>query len=131
VRCDEVGREGRADHLHLVLEALGPQRPDRPVDHPRGQDRSFARATLALEEAAGDLAGGVHALLDVDRQREEVRALARLGAALRSRQHHRLAGADDDGAVGLLRELPRLECDLCPGDLDRDRRRLVLRCNAH
>ena len=38
--------------------------------------RSVGRP-LALEEAARDLPGGVHALLDVDGEREEVRAFAR------------------------------------------------------
>ena len=79
-------------------------------------------AALALEEAAGDLPGGVHALLDVDGEREEVRALARLHPPLRRREHHRLAGADDDGAVGLLGELARLEADLLVTDGHRDRR---------
>ena len=109
---DQVGREHGADDLHLVAEALRPERPDRAVDHARGQDRALGRAALALEEAAGDLPGGVHPLLDVDREREEVRALARLRAALRGREDHRVAGADDDCAVGLLGELARLERDL-------------------
>ena len=93
VRRDHVGREDRADHLHLVPEALRPERPDRAVDHARGQDRALGGAPLALEEAAGDLPGGVHALLDVDGEREEVRALARLLPALRRREHHRVAAS--------------------------------------
>src|SRR6266545_6278338 len=55
-----------------------------------------------------------------DGEREEVRALARLHPALRGRQHHRVAGTDDDGAVGLFRELSGLERDLAAADLDRD-----------
>ncbi|HTZ04647.1 MAG TPA: hypothetical protein VMB53_02730 [Gaiellaceae bacterium] len=121
VRGDEVGREHGADDLHLVLEALRPQRPDRAVDHARREDRPLRGAPLALEEAARDLAGGVHPLLDVDRQGEEVGVLPRFGAALGGGEHHRLAGTDDDGAVRLLRELAGLEADLlCPyldGDL--------------
>ena len=104
-------------HLHLVAEALRPERPDRAVDHAGGQDRALGGAALALEEAAGDLPGGVHALLDVDRQREEVRALAGLRPAHCGREHHRLAAADDDGAVRLLRELAGLEGDLLAADL--------------
>ena len=118
VRGDHVRREDGPDHLHLVLEALRPERPDRAVDHASGQDRALARAAFALEEAAGDLPRGVHALLDVDRQREEVRAFARLHPADGRREHHRLAGADDDRAVRLLGELAALECDL--GVADRD-----------
>src|SRR5262249_18991085 len=88
------------------------------------------RPSLALEEAARDLPGGVHPLFDVDREREEVRALARLHPALRGRKHHRVARPDDDCAVGLLRELPRLERDLAPADRHADVRE-ALNGNRH
>ena len=125
VRRDHVRAEHGADDLHLVAEALRPQRPDGAVDHPGGERRALGGAALALEEAAGDLARGVRALLDVDGQREEVRAFARLRPALRRREHHRVAGADDDGAVGLLRQLARLEGDLTFANGHRDRRATV------
>ena len=80
------------------------------------------RAPLTLEEAARDLAGGVHALLDVDGQREEVGALARLGASLGGGEHHRVASADDDSAVRLLREMAGFEADLLVSHLDGDLR---------
>jgi hypothetical protein len=99
---DEVGGEHRSDALHLVAEALRPERPNRAVGHPGGQDRPFGRAPLALEKAAGDLAGGVHALLYVDCQREEVGALAGLRSPLCRREHHRLTRANHDCAVRLL-----------------------------
>ena len=111
VRHDHVGREHGADHLHLVLEALRPERPDRAVDHARGERRALGGAALALEEAARDLAGGVHPLLDVDREREEVRVGPR-SCADRRREDHRVAAADDDRAVRLLGELARLEAQL-------------------
>src|SRR4051812_35005619 len=125
VRRDHVRAEHGADDLHLVAEALRPQRPDRAVDHAGGERRALGGAALALEEAAGDLARGVRALLDVDGQREEVRAFARFRPALRRREHHRVAGADDDGAVGLLGELARLEGDLTFANGHRDRRATV------
>ena len=118
VRRDEVRGEDGADHLHLVAEALRPERPDRAVDHPGGQGRALGGAPLTLEEAARDLPGGVRALLDVDREREEVRAFARLRPAHGRREHHRVAGAHDDGAVRLLGELACLEGDLFSADLD-------------
>ena len=118
MRDDHVGREDRADALRLVAVALRPQRPDRAVDHARGQDGALGRAPFALEEAARDLPGGVHALLDVDGEREEVRAFARFRPALRRAEDDRLPAGDDDGAVGLLRELPGLELDLTSADLD-------------
>jgi hypothetical protein len=119
---DHVRAEDGADDLHLVAEALGPQRPDRPVDHPCGEDGALRRAALPLEETAGDLPGGVHPLLDVDGEREEVCALARLGAPLGCGEHHRVAATDDDCAVRLLREMAGFEADLLRSDLNGDLR---------
>ena len=122
VRGDHVRAEDGADHLNLVAEALRPERPDRAVDHPRREDGALGRAPLTLEEAARDLAGGVHPLLDVDGEREEVCALARLGAPLGRGEHHRVATANDDGAVRLLREVAGFEADLLVPDLNGDLR---------
>ena len=134
MRRDHVRREDGRDALHLVAVALRPERPDRAVDHARGQDRALGRAPFALEETAGDLPGGVHPLLDVDREREEIGALARLGAPLGGREDHGVAGADDDCAVCLLGELAGLEGDVLAADGhgDGNRRRLLLGFdNAH
>ena len=78
VRVIEVGAEDRGDDLHLVAEALGERRPQRAVGEPAGEDGGLAGTALTTEDAARDLPGGVHALLDVDRQREEVDALTGL-----------------------------------------------------
>ena len=78
VRVDEVGAHDRGDDLHLVAEALGERRAQRAVGEAAREDGGLARATLTAEHAAGDLAGGVHALLDVDGEREEVDALTGL-----------------------------------------------------
>ena len=67
----------RRDDLGLVAVPLRPQRPDRPVGHACGQRRPVARARLALDEAAGDLARGVHALLHIHGEGEEVRPRTR------------------------------------------------------
>ena len=121
VRRDEVGGEDGADHLHLVAEALRPKWPNWAVGHARREDGALRGTSFALEETAGDLAGGVHALFDVDGEREEVRSLACFWSALGRGQHHRVARADDDGAVGLLRELAGLEDDLLIANVHRDR----------
>ena len=71
-----VGREDRDDELDVVLVALGEERPDRAVGQAGGQGGRLGRARLALDEAAGDLARGVHPLLELDREREEVEARA-------------------------------------------------------
>ncbi len=119
---DEIGRQHGADDLHLVAVALRPERPDRAVDHPRGQDRPLGGASLALEEAAGDLPGRVHPLLDIHREREKVGAFAGLGSARRGRQDHGVATADDDRSVRLLGETSGLHRDFRVADRDGDTR---------
>ena len=112
-----VDAHRRRDDLGLAVPALREQRPDRPVDHARGEDALLGGAALALEEAAGDLAGGVHALLDVHGEGQEVDVADVAGG--RGAQHHRLARAYDHGAARLLGVLAGLEADFGPGDIDR------------
>jgi hypothetical protein len=69
---DKVVAQHRAHHQHFVLEARHEQRADRPVDQARGQRFLLGRARLALEEAAGHLAGGIVFFLVVNRQGEEI-----------------------------------------------------------
>ena len=114
-----VDAQRHVHQLRLEVPALREERADRAVDHARGQRALLARATLALEERAGDLARGVHALLDIHRQREEV-DVAEVADG-RGAEDHRVALADDDRAGGLPGHLAGLERDLAAGDLDRDR----------
>ena len=72
VGVDVVDRKRDRHQLRVIAPFLGEQRADRAVDHARGQRALLAWAALALEERAGDFPGGVHALLDIHRQREEV-----------------------------------------------------------
>src|SRR5262249_51454296 len=81
----------RLDHLDLVAQALHEAGPQRAVDQPAGEDRVLAGPALAAEERAGDAARGVHPLLDVDREREEVELALGLPARRRGGQHHRVA----------------------------------------
>ena len=67
-----VGREDRDDQLDVVLVALGEERPDRAVGQAGGERRRLGGTRLALDEAARDLARGVHPLLELDGEREEV-----------------------------------------------------------
>ena len=119
VGVDVVDAQRHVHQLRLEVPALREERADRAVDHARGQRALLARATLALEERAGDLARGVHALLDIHRQREEV-DVAEVADG-RGAEDHRVALADDDRAGGLPGHLAGLERDLAAGDLDRDR----------
>jgi hypothetical protein len=72
------GEDGE-DDLDVVLVALREERPDGPVGQAGRQDGGLRGPRFALDEAAGDLAGGVHPLLEVHREREEVEARAGLG----------------------------------------------------
>ena len=103
-----VRREHRDDDLDVVLVALGEERPDRPVRESSREDRRLGRARLALDEAARDLAGGVHPLLEVDREREEVQARAWIGA-VGGAEHHRVAEANGDRATRQAGELAGLD----------------------
>jgi hypothetical protein len=114
---DVVDAHRRRHDLGLVVPPLREQRPDRPVDHARGEDPFLGGPALTLEEAAGDLPGGVHALLDVNGQGQKVHVARIPGGG--GAEHHRVAGADDDRAACLLGELAGLEADLGAGDLYR------------
>ncbi len=94
-----VGREDRDDELDVVLVALGKEGPDWPVGLAGGEDRVLGRARFALDEAARDLAGRVHPLLEVDGEREEVEARSGL-RSVRGAEHHGVTEADGDGAAG-------------------------------
>ncbi len=128
-----VERQHVDDDLHLVVEAFGEERPQRPVDQARGQRLELARAAFTLEEAARDLAGGVGLLDVVDGQREEV--LARLGVLLGDDggEDDGVLDRDDDGAARLASDLAGLQRDglLAPlerlGDLVEDAHVLLLR----
>ncbi|OEI67252.1 Uncharacterized protein Cus16_3154 [Curtobacterium sp. ER1/6] len=100
------------DDLDLVAQAVDERRTQRPVDQTAHEDRLGARTALTAEERAGDLARGVRALLDVDRQREEVEALARVLAGAGGREEHGLlVEVRGDRALGLLCEAAGLEPD--------------------
>src|SRR5690606_17008452 len=108
-----VAQDG-ADDLRLVPEALGKQRPDRPVDEARRQRLLLARPRLALEEAARDLPGSEGLFLVVHRQREEVDALAGGFLGSRRAQDDGLAIGGEHGAIRLSGDASGLEGELSP-----------------
>ena len=101
------GQDGDHD-LDVVLVALGEQGADRPVGQAVRENGRLGRAGLALDETAGDLARGVHALFEVDREREEVEARTRIRAIGRA-EHDRVTQPDGDCAPRETRELAGLD----------------------
>jgi hypothetical protein len=106
---DQIVAEHGADHQNLVVEARREQRPDRPVDQPRGQHLLLGRPRLALEKAAGHLAGGVVALLVMYRERQEIHPRLRLLGEGHVGHDARIAQRGNDRAVGLTGHPARLE----------------------
>ena len=107
-----VVREHGDNDLGLVLEAFHEQRPDRPVDQARGERLLLARPALALEKAAGNLAGGVGPLLVIDGEREEADAGAQGLLRHHGGQNARLAVLGEDGGAGLAGNAARLKAEL-------------------
>src|SRR5205085_536437 len=90
------------------LVALGEERADRAVGQAGGQRRGLRCTRLTLDEAARDLARGIHPLLELDRQREEVEAGAGIRPVGRP-EDEGVAVADRDRAAGEAGELARLD----------------------
>ena len=109
VRVLLVGAEDRADDLDLVAKALREGRAQRAVDESTDQDRLVGQLALAAKERPGDLAGGVGALFDVDREGKEIHSLSSgLRGGDRGEQHG-VAETREYGAVGQLGEVTGLK----------------------
>ena len=106
-----VGREDERDDLRLESPAGGEQRPNRPVDHAAREHFLLGGLALALEEAAGNASRRVGVFAVIDREREEVDALAWAVGAAGGDEHHRVARADNHRAAGLFGQLARFEPD--------------------
>ena len=104
-----VGRHDQVHDLDVVAVVLGKQRPDGPIGHARGQGGLFAWAAFAFDEAARDLARGVHALFVFDGEREKVDASRGSGEETAVPSSSGVAIADEDGAVGQASEAAGLE----------------------
>ena len=104
-----VGADHSGDDLGLVAEVLGERRAQRPVGQAAGEDGVLGGATFTTEERTGDLAGGVRALLDVDRQGEEIRPWTYVAGGVGGGQHRRASDAGNDSALTLLGEFAGLE----------------------
>ena len=99
--------------LDLVDEAIGEERTDRAVDHPHREDLFLVWRALALAEAAWELARRGGLLAVVDGEREEVEALARLGAD-DGRQDGAPGVVGHDGGVAQFGDFAGLEDEVRP-----------------
>ncbi len=107
-----VERHHGDDDLDLVAQTLLEGRAQRAVDQAAGEDRVLAGTALATEEGAGDLARGVHPLLDVDRQGEEVEVVLGVLAGRGGREQHRVVvEVGGHGTRGLPGQEAGLELD--------------------
>ncbi len=75
-RMDSIGRKREHDHLHFVAHPVLEQWAQRTVGEARDEDGISARASLAAEERARDLAAGGESLFVLHLKGEEVDALA-------------------------------------------------------
>ena len=114
-----VGAHDRGHDLGLVAVAVGEARPQGPVGEAAGENGEVGGSALPPEERAGDAPGGVHALLDVDREGEEVHAFADGLGAVGGDEGLGAADAGQHGALALLGELAGLEDELLVGARDR------------
>ena len=104
-----IGGQEQRDNLCLPRPSVGKQRPKGPVDEPARQNLLLGRFAFPLEETAGDPAGGVGVLPVVDRERQEVDALARGRSGAGRDDDEGVAVAHGDGAVRLFGQLAGLD----------------------
>ena len=106
IRGDHEG-----DDLRLVAPSGREQRPDRPIDQAAREHFLFGRLAFALEESAGDPAGGVGVLLVVAVSGRKSTPSRGLGSRAGGDENHGVAGPDDDRSIRLLGQ---------PAGFDRD-----------
>ncbi len=108
-----VGRDRAGLDLHLVAIPLREEWTDRPVNQPGGEDFLGGRPALALDETAGEFAGGIGFFSVIDGQWKEIEALATRGGHGRD-QRHGVANPHDHSPAGLLGQKTGLQTDHFP-----------------
>src|SRR5207244_13445739 len=94
-----VGTHDGDHDLGLVAVAVGERRAQRTVDQSAVEDGGIARTAFTTEERTRDLARGIRPLFDVDRQGEEVDALAHARGGVGGGEDHGVAELGDDGTL--------------------------------
>ncbi len=112
--CVGIYGEDGHNNGHVISHILGEKGSDRAVNHTGGEYRLITGLALTLGERAGDAAYGVHLLLIVNRQREEVYALPGLYACGNVCHNGGVAVSYPAGAVGELAGLACFNSELTP-----------------
>ena len=124
--ADQSGDLGRAVMIHshdgghdghVIAEVIGEQGADGAVDDAAGEDALLAGTAFPAVEAAGDAAHGVHLLLKVHAQGEEIDAVPGTGGGGGAHQHAGVAVAHHDGGIGQLGQLAYLQGQGTAGQL--------------
>ncbi len=112
VQIVRIEGEDRHYDLDLVAQALDKGRTQGAVDEAAGEDRILGGTPLATEERAGDPAHGIHPLLHVDGQGEEVEVLLGLLRGRSRAEHHGVVvEVGGDTAAGLTGQPAGFESD--------------------
>ena len=110
VRIDfRIHRQHRCDDLHVVVETVRKERPQRPIDQPGRQRFLFARTAFTFEKPAGDFARGVSLFLIIDGQREKILTGFRLLRGDGRDQHDAIVETHDHGAASLSGDFARFD----------------------
>ena len=104
--------QNRCHDLNIIAETFREQRTNRTVDESCAENGIARRTALAFDKAARNLTGSIHLLLIVNRQREEVYALARFSGSRSRNQHYRIAIANQCRTICLFRHLAVLNDEL-------------------
>jgi hypothetical protein len=112
-----MGKDGRDDG-DFIVEMIRKEGADSAVDEAAGENGFVGGAAFTLDEArAFDAAGGVHALLVIDHEREVAHVFFSF-TENGGTQNDRVAVADGTGAIGLFGELADADREGAPGPID-------------
>ena len=95
-------------NLYIISIALWEQRTNRTVNETAAQNCRLARTTFSLYKTARNLANGVHLLLIINGQREEINALTRLLRSGSSNQYNGFTITNQNSTICLLCHLASL-----------------------
>ena len=98
-RAVGVNRHHGQGQRHIVAQIFREQGADRAVDHTGGEHRFLRGFALSFQIPAGDFARGVHSLVIVNRQRQEIDPVARAHGRGGTAENGGLAVANQARAV--------------------------------